>query len=182
MARERAQLRAWSVGCASGEEPYSLAIAWSRIDPALREGRSLAILGADLDLVVLERAREGIYDRRSLRDLPPAALYEAFDELGDGRVRLRSAWRRGVELRCADLLVDELPENVDLVLCRYLVLTYYRGRRLGAALDRLERATAPYGLVVFGRKETVPPEARERLRRWRRDVPCVYRFAGSDPR
>lgn len=172
-------LRAWSVGCASGEEPYSLAIAWSRIDPGLREGRSLSILATDLDPVVLGRAREGVYDRGSLRDLPPAAREHAFDALPDGRFRLRSAWRVGVEFRQADLLVDEPPENVDLVLCRYLMLTYYRGARLEAALDRLERATAPAGLIVVGRREPLPPEALGRLRRWRSQVPCVYGFASS---
>lgn len=101
-AAGRHTLRCWSAGCASGEEPYSLAILWSlelaRAHPALR----LCILATDVDAALLSRAERGVYPASSLRELPAAWRAAAFEPLTDG-FALRPRFRVGVELRRADL-------------------------------------------------------------------------------
>jgi chemotaxis protein methyltransferase CheR len=85
-ARDRGDrgLSIWSAGCASGEEPYSLRIAWSLDAGAAFPGLSVMIVATDIDEVMLTRAREGLYQRGSLRDMPRCLIdrgFEASDNL-----------------------------------------------------------------------------------------------------
>ncbi|MHC4932157.1 MAG: CheR family methyltransferase, partial [Planctomycetota bacterium] len=79
------ELRCWSAGCASGEEPYSVAILW-RI--GLASKAPLRLLATDSDPHLLERATAAVYRRSSLRELPEAWIARAFTE-DHGRFQLR---------------------------------------------------------------------------------------------
>jgi len=63
-----------------------------------------------------------------------------------------------VDFRRMDLLKDPLPENQDLILCRYLVFTYFRGRLRRETAEKLLQALSPKGFVVLGEKEEPGPE------------------------
>lgn len=138
--------RCWSAGCASGEEPYTVAL----LAPGVR------ILATDRDPVVLERARRGLYRSSSLRDLPHEDRARAFDEAG-GLFRLRDEYRGGVELRHMDLR-REMPDGpFDLVLCRYLAFTYFNEALQRRVLADIHARLAPGGLLAIGRHEVLPP-------------------------
>ena len=96
-ARERGaqRLECWSAGCASGEEPYTLAIQWhmSAHIPEL----ALRVLGTDIDAALLERARVACYRSSSLEALPAAWREQAFERRGKLHC-LRESFRREVEL------------------------------------------------------------------------------------
>src|SRR5262249_24082640 len=68
--RDTRQLRVWSAGCASGEEPYSLAIAIERQLPDVADWQVL-ILATDINRQALEKARRGVYGAWSFREVPP---------------------------------------------------------------------------------------------------------------
>ena len=73
------ELRCWSAGCASGEEPYTLSIIWRLlVEPSLPGPLSLSITATDSDPVMLERAQKGIYKKSSIRELPEEMLSRAF--------------------------------------------------------------------------------------------------------
>ena len=74
MARGDDTLRVWSLGCASGEEPYTLAIGWMHALRDLNPSVALSILATDADPHMLERARSAVYTRSSVRELPPKWL------------------------------------------------------------------------------------------------------------
>lgn len=166
--------RVWSAGCASGEEPYSVAILWGRLDPQLTRDRPIEILATDLDPEVLERARAGVYSRATLRHLPLGELERCFDEVSPGRLRIDPALRSAIHFAQADLLEDLPPPHQHLVLCRYLAFTYFREARLERALAQLQSALEPWGALVVGEKESVPVTLAERLAPWPA-APCVYR-------
>lgn len=65
-----APLACWSAGCASGEEPYTLALLWDRVLAPALPGLRLRVLATDVDEAVLERARRACYGTSSLRELP----------------------------------------------------------------------------------------------------------------
>src|SRR5512147_1934119 len=71
MAQGNTELRCWSIGCASGEEPYTLAILWDLVTGRLFPSMRISILATDVDLTMIERAKEGCYAQGSLRNLPP---------------------------------------------------------------------------------------------------------------
>jgi chemotaxis protein methyltransferase CheR len=163
-------VRCWSAGCASGEEPYTLTLAW-RLAVQRPEIR-FSVVATDADAHLLERARRGVYEASSLKDLPHAWKDDGFEAEGD-RSRVRDEFREAVEFRQGDLR-EELPDGpFSLVLCRNLVLTYFdrdlQREVLSGVLDRLTTG----GALVVGIHETPPGEQtelvpwNERLGVWR---------------
>jgi chemotaxis protein methyltransferase CheR len=154
---------AWSAGCASGEEPYSLVLA------AAEAGVQIHVVATDIDPVLLERARRGCYPESSLRDLPANLRARAFE---DGR--LRPEYREPVDFLRHDVR-DAAPGGpFDLTLCRNLVFTYYADelqREIGRHLASSVRAG---GALVVGVHEALP-DALDRLAPWPR-ARGVYRY------
>lgn len=143
-----AELRCWSVGCASGEEPYTLAMIGTGSPLPLR------ILAGEADERLLDRARRGVYGPSSLRDLPDA-LSRFFTVEGE-RWRIGPACREPITFVRQDVR-EELPDGpFHLVLCRNLVFTYYDDALQRELLDRLARRLAPGGILVIGIHESLP--------------------------
>ncbi|HSC94165.1 MAG TPA: CheR family methyltransferase [Burkholderiales bacterium] len=158
-AAPRSALAAWSAGCASGEEPYTLALIWAiRLHPRF-PGAGLRIVATDSNAEVLARARAGRYAASSLKELPRDLRTQGFEEQ-DGTWRIREPFR-AVNFVQQDLR-EAMPEGpFDLILCRNVVLTYYspplRDMLMARVVDRLR----PGGALVIGAHESVPPGMRE---------------------
>jgi chemotaxis methyl-accepting protein methylase len=151
LLRERSPadpLRLWSAGCCGGEEPYTLALQWQERF-ASRPGE---ILATDIDAASLERARTAIYDVSSLREVP-AILRRRYFHRQDHLWRLDGAIAGQVRFSLHNLMTDPPPTDIDLILCRYLAFTYYRGERRFFAARRLWQALRPGGALMLGRKE-----------------------------
>ena len=153
-ARGAALLRAWSAGCGSGEEPFSLVLAWELGVPA-RSALGLRVLATDVDEDVLERARRAIYPESSLRELPLAWREVAFERVSQG-LRLRDRFRTPVELRRADVRHALPEERFDLVLCRNLAFTYFAEPVQRCVLERLASRLVAGGALAVGRHEALP--------------------------
>lgn len=164
-AAGRRFLRAWSVGCAGGEEPYSLALLWhDRLQPRYPR-RRLTILASDIDEYSLRRARLAVYGGSSLREIP-SALKEKWFAAHDDRRRLSPLLAAWVRFLHHNFMNDPPPGTFDLVLARYLPFTYYRGERRLRAARRLWRALRPGGALVIGAKETLQAEERHLFAPW----------------
>lgn len=153
--RERRGARAWSAGCASGEEPYTLKILWDlEIAPAV-PGVPLSIVASDVDEVMLERARRGGFEASSLRELPPDLVDQAFDRIGP-LYCVKPGHRQGVEFVAQDLRAEAPEGPFDLILCRNLAFTYFaeplQRRVLAALVERLR----PHGWLAIGTHERLP--------------------------
>jgi chemotaxis protein methyltransferase CheR len=141
----RPGLRIWCAGCASGEEPYTLAI----LCPGLH------ILATDADAHLLERARAGRYRGSSLKELPADALARAFAR-EDGEYVIRPEYRDAVEWRLEDIR-ETMPDGpFDLIFCRYLVFTYFDASLQREIYDRLRARLAPGGEILIGSHERLP--------------------------
>jgi chemotaxis protein methyltransferase CheR len=145
--------RVLSAGCASGEEAYSLAMLLEEVCPE----RQPAVLAADVNPAVLERAREGRYSPWSLRETPAPSLARWFRQQGrDYQVDERI--RRSVRFVQANLAHDE-PEllaeaSFDIIFCRNLLM-YFTPENYRQAVRRLSRALAPDGYLFMGSAETL---------------------------
>lgn len=158
LARGSECLECWSAGCASGEEPYTLAIQWRLLLGPRFPGLGLRVLGTEIDAALLERARAGCYKPSSLEALPTAWRGEAFEPRGK-LLCLREQWRRDVEFAQQDLLSALPQRQFDLVLCRNLAFTYFAVEQARAALGRLASCLRPGGALVIGIHEELPSEA-----------------------
>ncbi|MCW5574204.1 MAG: protein-glutamate O-methyltransferase CheR [Steroidobacteraceae bacterium] len=154
-ARER--LRIWSAGCASGEEPYSIAMTIAACVPHW-QGRDIRILATDIDAAVLEYAQAAVYTQAQVARVPPADLERHFTRLpqdGGVRYRLRPQLAGLVTLRQLNL-VDELPMHgpLDAIFCRNVAIYFDREtqRRMYARFARLQR---PGDLLFVGHSESL---------------------------
>jgi chemotaxis protein methyltransferase CheR len=177
-ARGSGPLTAWSLGCASGEEPYSLAIVWRAKVAARFPGVTLDILATDAAPEMIARAERGVYPPASLSELPPALRDAAFEPITDddddhdgGALRLRDAFRAGVRFSLEDARL-RLPDGpFDLVLCRNLAFTYFDDARQRALLAEIAARLRPGGALVVGSHEALPPGAPG-FEPW---SPCIVR-------
>lgn len=172
------ELRCWSIGCASGEEPYTLSMLWTfslaQRFPALR----IRILATDRDETVLARARVARYERGSLRELPAPWLEEAF-ELRDGHYVLRDRFKTPVELRSQDVRRELPNEGFSLILCRNVVFTYFDEALQRGTLERILTRLTNGGALLIGPHERMLPDTA--LSPWH-PLLGIYRFGAPSER
>jgi len=154
-ARGTSGLRAWSAGCAAGEEAYGLVLAWKFGAAAQYPRLGFEVIGTDIDEEELARARQGCYRPSSLQDLPEAWRTAAFQST-DGGTCLRPEYRLPVEFRRQDVRADAPRGPFDLILCRNLAFTYFDLAQQRIVLAVLLRELAPHGRLVIGRRENLP--------------------------
>ena len=158
------ELRAWSAGCASGEEPWTLALLWQlELAPRFPD-LELRVVATDMDARLLERAREAVYETSSLKELPAELRARAFEPF-DGNEQLRADLRSGVELRLEDVRrgapVDRGP--FDLILCRNVAFTYFDEATQCDVAGRFADALVPRGALIVGGHEHLPAGAANRF-------------------
>lgn len=148
-------LRILSAGCASGEEPYSIAMALHEL--VASTPCELQIRAVDLNPTSLDKARQARYTTWSLRETPPAMQQRWFRPDGAGVV-LDDAIRASVKFEARNLGEDDAdlwqPGAYDIVFCRN-VLMYFTPRGTQALVTRIARALAPSGTLFLGSAETL---------------------------
>ncbi|HYH20344.1 MAG TPA: protein-glutamate O-methyltransferase CheR [Azospirillum sp.] len=150
------RIRIWSAGCSTGEEPYSIAIAlleyWSKADDYEIELRA-----SDIDSRVLARAREGIYEERSLQYLPPALVAKYFTPAGPGRWQIIEDLRASIDfshVNIVDPLATRAIPLLDVIFCRNLLIYFDDlGRREASAM--FHDALVPGGFIFLGHSESM---------------------------
>lgn len=159
------EVRAWSAGCASGEEPYTLAILMAdHFDRQRRPDRlsRVTVDATDIDRECLELAREGRYRQEALEEFPPELVDRYFEADGKAR-RVIERVRRRVMVRSLDLSREAPPRNnYQVILCRNVVIYFGRATQERLFLAFAE-ALAPGGILVLGKVETLFGPARDRL-------------------
>jgi chemotaxis protein methyltransferase CheR len=169
-------LSIWSAGCATGEEPYTLAM---ELVDAGRAGLGDKILATDVSTRALAVAREGRYGEWSLRRLDTAVRNRHF-EADPPQVVVRPEIRQMVELRRHNLVREPSPAlGFDLVLCRN-VLIYFNPPTAALVVEKLAVSLAPGGILVLGPVET-PLAAGQELERVELDGVTAFRAPGGRP-
>jgi len=152
------EVRIWCAACATGEEPFSLALLAS--DAFAPAQPPVSILATDISGEALARAREGTYRARSVRDVEPDQRRRYFEPAGDQLVvgeQLRSL----VTFAQHNLVTDTPPFGApfDLILCRN-VLIYFGGETVDQVLACLELALASDGTLILGAADALCASAR----------------------
>ncbi len=148
-------VRAWSVGCASGEEPYTLAIMWELAVAPTAPEVELSVLATDVEPAMLRRTDEARYPSAALRALPQPWREAAFLRDGD-ELALHPRFRRHVVVARHDVRAEPPDGPFDLVLCRNLVFTYFDEARQRDTLRRLAGAMRCRAALVIGSHEQLP--------------------------
>jgi chemotaxis protein methyltransferase CheR len=132
LLRANPNLRIWSAGCATGAEPYSVAIILKEL-AALHNAE---ILATDVDGQVLQQARKGVYSPNEVKSLPPELRERYFRE----------------EKGCYYLLLDPFPTGLDLILCRNVVI-YFTEEAKDELYYKFHRSLRDGGYLLVGGTE-----------------------------
>lgn len=146
------RLRFWSAGCATGEEPYSMAILLHRMSTALK-GWNVSILATDITPKALRKATEAVYTEWSFRNSPSWLKENYFSKSGDGRFKLISPIKKMVEFSYLNLVEDFYPSlsgntnAMDVIFCRN-VLMYFSPELARKVVERFHRSLVDGGWLV----------------------------------
>ena len=155
-ARERDRvLRFWAAGCATGEEPYSLAMLLTDLLGAELSEWSVKIFATDLDEAAINFARRGLYSENLLKGVP-AEYWDRFFEHADHGYRISKTLRQMVIFGQQDLSRSAPFPRIDLVLCRN-VLIYFTPELQEYVLNQFAFSLNPGGYLFLGKAETVRP-------------------------
>jgi chemotaxis protein methyltransferase CheR len=158
-SREKGErrLRIWSAGCATGEEPYSIAIALRRAI-AGREDWRISILATDISPRILAKAMAGVYGKWSFRNAPAWLKKEYFHPQEDGMIEILPEIRKMVTFEYLNLAEDIYPSplnntNVmDVIFCRN-VLMYFAPERTGQVVKKFYQCLTDGGWLIVGASE-----------------------------
>jgi chemotaxis protein methyltransferase CheR len=149
-------LRIWSAACATGEEPYSIAIwlleNWPQVDEW-----NIEIVASDIDTSVLEAARQGLYGPRALMRLPPGLVARYFHQEQDTQWRVIDDLRQSVAFRPVNLVQTDQAGALgrfDVIFCRN-VLIYFDDASRRLAAENLYGHLLPGGFICLGHSESM---------------------------
>ena len=148
----------WSAACATGEEPYSIAIMMDQMLPALR-GWEIIILGSDINPAALTKAKKGIYSNWSLRGTPEKIIKTYFTPLTGNYFALTPRIKQMVKFQKVNLMADhyrpllDFYDTIDIILCCN-VLMYIEDTARNRVLRKLSGLLVDNGWLVTGPAES----------------------------
>jgi len=153
VVEQRGYARVWSAACATGEEPYTLAMLLDErgILPEVK------IIATDISAAALARARSGQHSRRSLRDGHPVATATRYLEVSGSTVTVSASIRSAVQFERLNLVDPAAIASLgvfDVILCRN-VLIYFGDQRVQSVAASLASALHPDGLLAVGVSESL---------------------------
>jgi chemotaxis protein methyltransferase CheR len=157
-ATQSRQIKIWSAGCATGEEPYSIAIVLSKWMAGLKRC-DIEILATDINTRSLHKASEGIYSSWSFRGTPPWVRRTCFETAANDRCAINSALKKMVRFAPLNLTDDHYAPlsnctgGLDVIFCRN-VLMYFTPMGMRKVIRQLYRYLAPDGWLIVSPTET----------------------------
>jgi two-component system CheB/CheR fusion protein len=157
---ERDTLRAWVVGCSTGEDAYSLAITLLEERARRDSGTRLQVFASDVDEESLQHARAGVYPLEIEQSMSPERLEKFFVREGGRAYRVRSALRNAVVFASHDVVRDFPFSQLDLVVCRSGFLEDLKPEVRRAVLRNFHYALHAHGLLVVDASAALTADVR----------------------
>ncbi len=142
-------LSVWSSACSTGEEAYSLAMLFTKFYNLDK----IKILATDIDVSALNKAREGVYDEKALKNVPKEFVVKFFKK-NKNQYRIKDEIKKTVDFRKIDLLKDPFPQNIDLILCRN-VMIYFTNEAKDLLYKKFYNSLSDYGVLFVGSTEQI---------------------------
>ncbi|MDR1049041.1 MAG: protein-glutamate O-methyltransferase CheR [Synergistaceae bacterium] len=145
------RIKLWSAGCATGEEPYSLAI----LSTVCGLDSSTPVLACDIDKGALAVAQRGVYLKRQLLSAPPDYLAKYFTTADRGETyQIAPDIKRRVTFKSFNMIDDVFGTGFDLILCRNVVI-YFTAETKARLYQKFYDALAPGGYFLVGSTEQI---------------------------
>lgn len=149
LKRNKGQIKIWSAACSTGDEPYSLAMAFSKHVPL----SNIRILATDIDDQVISSAKTGLYSAKSVENVPADLKKKYFSQVGDS-YKIADEIKRCVTFKEHNLLKDVYPKDYDLILCRNVVI-YFTDEAKDMIYKNFYNSLKPQGILFIGSTEQI---------------------------
>lgn len=162
-------IRIWSAGCASGEEPYSIAILFRKRLGERIGDYLVSICATDIDGKVIKKAERGEYEPGDVSEVDEKILRRYFDH--NLKFSLKEEIKKMVKFRRHNLIADRPPGHLDMIVCRNLLI-YFSREQQAELFDKFYEALNRGGYLVLGKTESLagkseglfqPVSIRERI-------------------
>ena len=148
-------MRIWSAGCASGEEPYTLALLYHFLILPTHQDVDLELIATDSDPVMTRRAEAACYQYSSLRELPVSWIEQAFDQEED-YYHLKTLYKKRVQFVPLDIRTHSPAGRFHMILCRNLAFTYFDEDLQLRVLQTFHQKLKKAGILICGIHEHLP--------------------------
>ena len=142
-------LKIWSAACSTGDEPYSLVMALSKHIPV----NQIKIIATDIDKQVLDKARLGLYNEKSIASVPEEFKKKYFKQIGSS-YQISDEIKRQVEFKEHNLLKDPYPTGCHLIVCRN-VLIYFTEEAKDEIYKKFNASLNKEGILFIGSTEQI---------------------------
>jgi chemotaxis protein methyltransferase CheR len=143
-------VRIWSSACSTGDEPYTLVMILNKFLPLSK----IRIKATDIDMDAINKAKQGIYLERSIKDLPAEFLNKYFKKTGDSTYKIIDEVKNCVDFSQLNLLKYDYPKNMDLIVCRN-VLIYFTEEAKANIYKAFNRSLVHGGILFLGSTEQI---------------------------
>ena len=117
--KKNKNIKIWSSACSTGEEPYSMVMLLTKFFDL----KDIKILASDIDVGAMDKAKLGIYNSKSLDNLPKEFKVKYFEPI-ESSYKIKDDIKKCVEFKKMDLLKDVFPRNLDLIICRNVMIYF----------------------------------------------------------
>jgi chemotaxis protein methyltransferase CheR len=146
-------MRIWSAGCSTGEEPNTMAMVAYETLP--RAADTVRILATDISTNVLRHATQGVYEKPALADIPRDLLKKYFTPADDGRMRVSPALSRLIRYARLNLMATwPMKRPFQVIFCRN-VMIYFDRETKANLVARFYNALQPGGHLFVGHSESL---------------------------
>lgn len=142
-------LKIWSAACSTGDEPYSLVMCLSKLIPL----NQIKIIATDIDKQVIATAKTGLYNEKSIANVPQEYKDKYFTKIGNS-YQISEDIKNCVEFRQSNLLLDEYPADCDIIICRNVVI-YFTDEAKTEVYRKFANSLKKGGLLFIGSTEQV---------------------------
>lgn len=143
------KLTVWSAACSTGDEPYSLVMALSRHVPL----NQIKVIATDIDKQVLEKAKGGLYNAKSIAAVPADLKKKYFEKIGPS-YKISDEIKRQVEFREHNLLKDPYPKGCHMIVCRNVVI-YFTDEAKDEIYKKFHDSLVKGGMLFIGNTEQI---------------------------
>ena len=149
LANNKGTIKIWSAACSTGDEPYSLAMAFSKHVPLNR----IKITATDIDKQVIQHAQVGLYNAKSIAGVPADMKKKYFTQVG-ASYKIADEIKKCVEFKEHNLLKDTYPTGYDLILCRNVVI-YFTDEAKDMIYANFFKSLKNKGVLFIGSTEQI---------------------------
>lgn len=142
-------LKIWSAACSTGDEPYSLVMALSKHMPL----SNINIYATDLDKNVIQHAKNGLYDAKSIKAVPDEFKKKFFTQVGNSYM-ISDEIKKRVTFKEHNLLLDRYENNYNMIVCRN-VLIYFTEEAKDEVFRKFSESLADKGVLFIGSTEQI---------------------------